>query len=744
MSRVKKAQKSIRSCEVFNPIIYDAEPQRYIKILQGTEDPESITFCVGETRRRKMMVNLAMFLRVCMDAMMEKTFICQKNPNRGVAQGSLKRLMKSTHDFTLHSEHWSILIRFDVSTGPTSNDVIRRKQIDICGARLSANGDLAIKASPKVLVWYERVLHVYNGTHYPCIKSDCYFAFPKTLEYGGSISCPECKTAQCPKCKTSWEPHAQYTCEQYILRDANERLKDPFLITQLREGIIQTCPTCHTFVEKPDGCNRMTCTNCKDNWCWACGKSFGTSDIVYDHLSKNGCSVAAGIFSEDQKGRETVIDAIKARNRSIFGSKLDIVEKTAEQKLYQKSAELATRAATIMQTLADKAKTTRLERIKGYTAHMADILRSGQPHAIRVNKVIHASLVRSLIAVPRNLVKNAVSVVNANHQMDMLSEDLKISRNAKLAKVMRFLELDMHAVNQQYRETAFRKSDEARFVCANYDVDQICIWDTDAQNKYEIELQQSDAYAKSTGRMLSRFLDYQLTLHNNIAFKDQHNQLVEMVHYRYYWRLYAVVSATFNSYFDQIDLLKRRANTPTSTSISTSTSMPIDAEFKDLVELIDRETPTGSAGRVSNTYTASVYAARSARKNRNLDLCSIYSVYTNPNANVNNNAVIANVKATRHTSEEYARVIMLHKDQLTMMAEQYATRVSKKMDDSDSEADSDSDNPTYDNYEQVIVDGSNSLISYAVEKMGFDIAKIIHKNPLVGIVRAALMKMKVF
>ena len=33
---------------------------------------------------------------------------------------------------------------------------------------------------------------------------------------------------------------------------------------------VKRCPNCNFFIEKNDGCNHMTCTNCKYEWCWIC------------------------------------------------------------------------------------------------------------------------------------------------------------------------------------------------------------------------------------------------------------------------------------------------------------------------------------------------------------------------------------------------------------------------------------------------------------------------------------------
>lgn len=38
---------------------------------------------------------------------------------------------------------------------------------------------------------------------------------------------------------------------------------------------IKKCPSCSSGVEKIDGCNHMTCQNCKTHFCWICKHSAG-------------------------------------------------------------------------------------------------------------------------------------------------------------------------------------------------------------------------------------------------------------------------------------------------------------------------------------------------------------------------------------------------------------------------------------------------------------------------------------
>ena len=39
----------------------------------------------------------------------------------------------------------------------------------------------------------------------------------------------------------------------------------------LINDISRPCPRCKTAIEKSDGCNKMTCFNCKAYFCYICG-----------------------------------------------------------------------------------------------------------------------------------------------------------------------------------------------------------------------------------------------------------------------------------------------------------------------------------------------------------------------------------------------------------------------------------------------------------------------------------------
>lgn len=45
----------------------------------------------------------------------------------------------------------------------------------------------------------------------------------------------------------------------------------------MKTTTVHWCPGCNSNTEKNEGCNHMTCTVCKYQWCWLCGREY-TSD----------------------------------------------------------------------------------------------------------------------------------------------------------------------------------------------------------------------------------------------------------------------------------------------------------------------------------------------------------------------------------------------------------------------------------------------------------------------------------
>ncbi|XP_037297749.1 E3 ubiquitin-protein ligase lubel isoform X2 [Manduca sexta] len=100
-----------------------------------------------------------------------------------------------------------------------------------------------------------------------------FFVHPKQKK----VRCPECRAVSCASCRKQWTAnHEGLTCDQYTtwLED-NDPEKSVSVIQQhLRDNGIE-CPRCHfKYSLSRGGCMHFTCTQCKFEFCYGCGKPF--------------------------------------------------------------------------------------------------------------------------------------------------------------------------------------------------------------------------------------------------------------------------------------------------------------------------------------------------------------------------------------------------------------------------------------------------------------------------------------
>lgn len=108
------------------------------------------------------------------------------------------------------------------------------------------------------------------------------------------ISCPFCKRVSClytmeindkaidlilgndicGKCKYchQYQKVERTECTEEVA-DAKNFICD---LCQMKEGS-KNCPYCHVPIEKSSGCNHMTCTRCRHEWCWVCQQRWNPS-----------------------------------------------------------------------------------------------------------------------------------------------------------------------------------------------------------------------------------------------------------------------------------------------------------------------------------------------------------------------------------------------------------------------------------------------------------------------------------
>ncbi|KAF2656696.1 hypothetical protein K491DRAFT_578106, partial [Lophiostoma macrostomum CBS 122681] len=79
--------------------------------------------------------------------------------------------------------------------------------------------------------------------------------------------CVACKASHCVVHQVPW--HKGETCAEYDYRYVEQKAEDD-ASKKLIKGLAKQCPGCQSNIEKRDGCDHMTCTKCKHEFCWMC------------------------------------------------------------------------------------------------------------------------------------------------------------------------------------------------------------------------------------------------------------------------------------------------------------------------------------------------------------------------------------------------------------------------------------------------------------------------------------------
>ena len=111
-----------------------------------------------------------------------------------------------------------------------------------------------------------------------CPTADCGTVYRVSTD-GRCHKCEACLAETCTSCHTQY--HNGLTCAMFKSEKKVEG--------SLKEWMMKVpdnrkcCPKCNTPIEKNEGCNHMTCSQCKSHMCWLCLEVFPSGEQVYDH-----------------------------------------------------------------------------------------------------------------------------------------------------------------------------------------------------------------------------------------------------------------------------------------------------------------------------------------------------------------------------------------------------------------------------------------------------------------------------
>jgi len=79
------------------------------------------------------------------------------------------------------------------------------------------------------------------------------------------MTCQQCGLGYCFVHANAHPPHE--SCRAYERRTKAAAKENQRFIKQ----VSKKCPHCKVPTQKGDGCNHMTCSQCRGHWCWICG-----------------------------------------------------------------------------------------------------------------------------------------------------------------------------------------------------------------------------------------------------------------------------------------------------------------------------------------------------------------------------------------------------------------------------------------------------------------------------------------
>jgi len=162
--------------------------------------------------------------------------------------------------------------------------------------QMTEDSDEATKARNKdAFIKYQRLLATsfvdINRNMRWCPGKSCVCA----VQARGAITevrCSYCSAIFCFKC--GLEAHSPISCHQlglWLEKNSNESETANWILANTKR-----CPICSTRIEKNQGCNHMTCRQCRHDFCWICMESWanhGTNTGGYYNCNRYQGSVEA-------------------------------------------------------------------------------------------------------------------------------------------------------------------------------------------------------------------------------------------------------------------------------------------------------------------------------------------------------------------------------------------------------------------------------------------------------------------
>ncbi|XP_010624069.1 probable E3 ubiquitin-protein ligase RNF217 isoform X1 [Fukomys damarensis] len=117
--------------------------------------------------------------------------------------------------------------------------------------------------------------------HFTTFKRKGHIPTPSRSESKYKIQCPTCQFVWCFKCHSPW--HEGVSCKEY--KKGDKLLRHWASEIEHGQRNAQKCPKCKIHIQKTEGCDHMTCSQCNTNFCYRCGERYRQLRFFGDHTS---------------------------------------------------------------------------------------------------------------------------------------------------------------------------------------------------------------------------------------------------------------------------------------------------------------------------------------------------------------------------------------------------------------------------------------------------------------------------
>lgn len=123
-----------------------------------------------------------------------------------------------------------------------------------------------------------------------CPSPGCETALTNGSVLNPRLTCPKCQVQICFNCSERW--HGRKKCSE---------VADQMYGDWAKGKDVQNCPRCRARIWKNEGCNHMTCFNCKYEFCWLCRSKY--SQYHFKEWNVFGCPGSQFILEDESSWR---------------------------------------------------------------------------------------------------------------------------------------------------------------------------------------------------------------------------------------------------------------------------------------------------------------------------------------------------------------------------------------------------------------------------------------------------------